>query len=201
LFGLRLPQNFASPYKARSPSDFWRRWHISLSTVLRDYLYIPLGGSRGGELQAHRNIAITMLLGGLWHGAQWTFVAWGGYHAALLSVHRLGAKAWARVPMVLQVTATFVLAVVGWVLFRAESFGRARDWLHAMFNWRHGDAAPIWLWAAIVIAAALCFGAPNTFELTHRWRPLPALGLVLLFSAAIFVMYVGHQTPFLYFQF
>src|SRR5262249_38659307 len=117
LFGLRLPQNFASPYKARNPSDFWRRWHISLSTVLRDYLYVPLGGSRGGEGMARRNICITMLLGGLWHGAHWTFVAWGAYHAALLSLHRIGSKAWVRVPPIVQVAATFLLAVIGWVLF------------------------------------------------------------------------------------
>jgi len=201
LFGLRLPQNFASPYKARSPSDFWRRWHISLSTVLRDYLYIPLGGSRDGELKAHRNILITMLLGGLWHGARWTFVAWGGYHAVLLSMHRVSSKVWLRVPVVLQVAATFLLAVVGWVLFRAESFGRAHDWLAAMFTWRAGDAASPWLWGAIAIAGAVSFACPNTFELSHEWRPLPAAGLTVLFAMAIFIMYVGRQTPFLYFQF
>ena len=201
LFGLRLPQNFASPYKAANPSDFWRRWHISLSSVLRDYLYIPLGGSRGGEAKAHRNIFITMLLGGLWHGAHWTFVAWGGYHAMLLSLHRLFAQAWLRVPAALQVASTFLLAVVGWVLFRAESFTRARDWLHAMFNWRGGAASMLPLWGCIAIAAAISFALPNTFELRHDWRPMPALGLTLLFSLAIAVMYVGHQSPFLYFQF
>ena len=201
LFGLRLPQNFASPYKARDPSDFWRRWHISLSSVLRDYLYIPLGGSRGGELKAHRNIFITMLLGGLWHGANWTFVLWGGYHGALLSLHRVFAKTWVRLPIVVRVTATFLLAVIGWVLFRAESFVRARDWLGAMFNWRQGPAPSVWLWIWIALAAAISFFLPNTFELRHDWRPGPALGLAVLVSAAIFVMYVGHQTPFLYFQF
>jgi alginate O-acetyltransferase complex protein AlgI len=201
LFGLRLPQNFASPYKARNPSDFWRRWHISLSSVLRDYLYIPLGGSRGGEMKAHRNILITMLLGGLWHGAHWTFVLWGGYHALLLSMHRVFSKPWLRLPAALQVAGTFFLGVIGWVLFRAETFGRARDWLTGMFNWRHGEPASLWLWSGIAVAAAISFGLPNTFELSHDWRPVPAIGLALLFSAAIFVMYVGHQTPFLYFQF
>jgi alginate O-acetyltransferase complex protein AlgI len=201
LFGLRLPQNFASPYKARNPSDFWRRWHISLSSVLRDYLYIPLGGSRGGETRAHRNIFITMLLGGLWHGANWTFVAWGGYHAALLSLHRVFARPWVRVPVVLQVVGTFLLAVIGWVLFRAESFGLARDWLHAMFTWRPGGTPSPALWTCIAVAAVISFALPNTFELSHDWRPAPALGLTLLFSMAMFVMYVGHQSPFLYFQF
>jgi alginate O-acetyltransferase complex protein AlgI len=201
LFGLRLPQNFASPYKARDPSDFWRRWHISLSTVLRDYLYIPLGGSREGELKTYRNIFITMLLGGLWHGAHWTFVAWGGYHALLLALHRPLSRPWTRLPAVLQVGTTFLLAVVGWVLFRAETFGRARDWLAAMFHWRAGAAPPVALWSFIALAAVICFALPNTFELRHDWRPLPALGLAFLFSVAMFVMYVGRQTPFLYFQF
>src|SRR6185295_7135966 len=82
MFGLRIPQNFNSPYKGLDPSDFWRRWHISLSTCLRDYLYIPLGGSRHGEGKTYRNLMITMLLGGLWHGANWTFVVWGGLHGA-----------------------------------------------------------------------------------------------------------------------
>jgi alginate O-acetyltransferase complex protein AlgI len=201
LFGLRLPQNFASPYKARDPSDFWRRWHISLSSVLRDYLYIPLGGSRDGEVKTHRNLFITMLLGGLWHGAHWTFVAWGGYHALLLSLHRVFSKSWSRLPVAFQVTTTFLLAVVGWVLFRAEGFGRARDQLVAMFHWRAGEPPSLWLWGFIALAAVISFALPNTFELRHDWRPLSAAGLALLFSVAIFVMYLGRQTPFLYFQF
>src|SRR5712691_4842359 len=89
MFGLRLPQNFNSPYQAVDISDFWRRWHISLSSFLKDYLYIPLGGSRGGALKVFRNLMVTMLLGGLWHGASWTFVAWGGYHGSLLALNRV----------------------------------------------------------------------------------------------------------------
>src|SRR5258708_31525239 len=89
MFGLRLPQSFNTPYKALDIADFWRRWHMSLSRVLRDYLYIPLGGSRHGEPQTYRNLMFTMLLGGLWHGANWTFVAWGGYHGLLLSATRM----------------------------------------------------------------------------------------------------------------
>jgi alginate O-acetyltransferase complex protein AlgI len=202
LFGLRLPQNFASPYKAQNPSDFWRRWHISLSSVLRDYLFIPLGGSRDGELRAHRNVLVTMLLGGLWHGANWTFVVWGGYHGMLLVLHRLSSSAWQRVPALAQIVATFVLAVIGWVLFRAPTFTHARAWLHAMFNWRAAGAeAPMMLWAAVAIGAFISFAMPNTFELTHDWRPAPAFALTALFSTALFVMYIGHQSPFLYFQF
>lgn len=92
MFAIRLPQNFDSPYKAQNIADFWRRWHISLSSVLRDYLYIPLGGSRGSAFQVNRNLMITMLLGGLWHGANWTFVFWGGYHGLLLTLYRRFSK-------------------------------------------------------------------------------------------------------------
>ena len=94
MFGMHIPQNFNSPYRALNPSDFWRRWHISLSRCLRDYLYIPLGGSRGGEWKTYRNLMITMLLGGLWHGASWTFVVWGAYHGVLLSLYRLRPELW-----------------------------------------------------------------------------------------------------------
>ena len=87
MFGIRIPQNFASPYKALDPSDFWRRWHISLSTCLRDYLYIPFGGNRHGQLATYRNLMLTMLIGGLWHGANWTFVVWGAYHGMLLLLY------------------------------------------------------------------------------------------------------------------
>ena len=88
MFGLRIPQNFNSPYKALDPADFWRRWHISLSTCMRDYLYIPFGGNRGSTAETYRNLMLTMLIGGLWHGAAWTFVFWGGYHGVLLALHR-----------------------------------------------------------------------------------------------------------------
>ncbi len=98
MFGLRIPRNFNSPYKALDPADFWHRWHISLSTCLRDYLYIPLGGNRGGTVKTYRNLMLTMLIGGLWHGAGWTFIIWGAYHGLLLSGYRLGSPLWSRLP-------------------------------------------------------------------------------------------------------
>ncbi|MGH9174561.1 MAG: MBOAT family O-acyltransferase, partial [Vicinamibacterales bacterium] len=125
MFGLRLPQNFNSPYKAVDIADFWRRWHISLSTILRDYLYIPLGGSRGGSLMTYRNLLITMLLGGLWHGAAWTFVIWGGYHGVLLCLHRLTAHRTAILPLAIRQLSTFGLVVLGWVWFRSPTVADA----------------------------------------------------------------------------
>ncbi|MEN8184296.1 MAG: MBOAT family protein, partial [Myxococcota bacterium] len=133
LFGFELMLNFRLPYLATSPRDFWRRWHISLSTWLRDYLYIPLGGNRSGRIVSQRNLMITMLLGGLWHGAAWNFVLWGGYHGGLLAVHRAllpvlerirpGAAAARAAWWTLRVAATFLLVLLGWVLFRVDSLG------------------------------------------------------------------------------
>src|SRR5262249_49088969 len=113
LFGLRLPQNFNSPYKAVDIADFWRRWHISLSSFLRDYLYIPLGGGRGASSTVYQNLMITMLLGGLWHGASWTFVVWGGYHGFLLILNRRFGELWACVPIPVRRITTFILVIVG----------------------------------------------------------------------------------------
>src|SRR5262245_34069120 len=98
MFGLRIPVNFLSPYKAKNPSDFWRRWHISLSTCMRDYLYIPFGGNTGGTLRVARSLMLTMLIGGLWHGANWTFVVWGAYHGVLLIAYRQWGSYWDRLP-------------------------------------------------------------------------------------------------------
>ena len=145
LFGLRLPQNFNSPYKATSIADFWRRWHISLSTCLRDYLYIPLGGNRGSTGFVYRNILITMLLAGLWHGANWTFVAWGGYHGLLLVLHRRWAGPWEKLPVKLRQAITFLLVIFGWVLFRSDNFHMAGSLFRAMFSWVSGPTMP---WAA-----------------------------------------------------
>lgn len=122
MFNIELPVNFNSPYKATSLSDFWRRWHISLSNFLRDYLYIPLGGNRHGELRRNLNLMITMLLGGLWHGAGWTFVLWGGLHGFYLVADRQWQRTGIKLPSFLAWLITFIAVVLGWVLFRANSF-------------------------------------------------------------------------------
>ena len=133
VFGIRLPINFYSPYQATSIIDFWRRWHMSLSRFLRDYLYFPLGGSRRGPVRRYVNLMIVMLLGGLWHGANWTFVVWGGAHGLMLIVnHAWNALPLSRHPVMatwparaLAIAITFLLVTLAWVPFRAESFGVA----------------------------------------------------------------------------
>ena len=189
------------------PSDFWRRWHISLSTCLRDYLYIPLGGSRGTSLQTYRNLMITMLLGGIWHGANWTFLFWGFYHGLLLAAYRPWAGTWDRLPRAARNVVTMLLVIVGWVFFRSESFAMALTLLEAMFMpWRQYGPLSTLPWASslmvvLVTAAAVAHGLPNTFELEHRWGPLASIGMAALLLLCLAVIYGANSSPFLYFQF
>ena len=144
LFGIELMRNFDVPYFSQSPSEFWRRWHISLSTWLRDYLYIPLGGNRKGNV--YRNLMITMVLGGLWHGAGWNFVLWGFYQGALLCIYRFGSKAfssssiklfpnsWSTAKSLLSTVVFFIFTCYGWLLFRANSFEQIATFTQILFT-------------------------------------------------------------------
>jgi alginate O-acetyltransferase complex protein AlgI len=203
LFGLRIPQNFNSPYKALDPSDFWRRWHISLSTVLRDYLYIPLGGNRKGTFNTYRNLMLTMLLGGLWHGAAWTFVVWGAYHGGLLCSYRLYAPQWDRIPAALRQAAMFLLAVVGWVLFRSTSFGMALHLLGTMFRPVSGElpANTVLVVPVLIGAAWWAMVGPNPFEMSLPPRLRTRVALAAAFGAAVALIVSSRPSPFLYFQF
>jgi D-alanyl-lipoteichoic acid acyltransferase DltB (MBOAT superfamily) len=188
MFGIRLPINFFSPYKARSIVDFWRRWHITLSRFLRDYLYIPLGGNRRGNARRCANLMITMLLGGLWHGAGWTFIIWGGLHGAYLIVnHGWNALTASDRPLAsLAVIGrlagpglTFLAVIVAWVFFRAESFDDAWLMISAMagaHEWQpeavslsmFKDAEmPIWL----AVGLAIVWFMPNSLQIMRRYRP------------------------------
>jgi alginate O-acetyltransferase complex protein AlgI len=203
LFGIRIPQNFNSPYKATDPSDFWRRWHISLSSVLRDYLYIPLGGNRDGEAKTYRNLMITMLLGGLWHGASWTFVVWGGYHGVLLAAYRRWGALWDRLSLVTRRLGTFVLVVVGWVFFRATNFTMAISLLRNMLAPARGVLVPQPGLAAICIAVAAVWAmlGPNAFELRHEYRFGGRMALASGLAASLAIIFGLRSSPFLYFQF
>ena len=203
LFGLRLPQNFNSPYKAVDIADFWRRWHMSLSFFLRDYLYVPLGGNRCPTPMVYRNIMITMLLGGLWHGANWTFIVWGGYHGLLVVLYRLTRRWWDRLPVPLRGALTFVMVVMGWVIFRSTDIAMTATLLRVMFSWQPGGEiiGESVLLAMICLAAPLAHLGPNTFELRHEWSSLAAVGMALLFGLSVFLINGTRSTPFLYFQF
>jgi alginate O-acetyltransferase complex protein AlgI len=205
LFGFHFPGNFRRPYLAETITEFWRRWHISLSTWLRDYLYIPLGGNRHGRAATYRNLMLTMALGGLWHGASWNFVVWGGYHGALLSGERaLGIgrrKGW----QVARVALTFALVTIGWVFFRAASFTQSEYVIGQMFAAPGARVPwPRWqLWAAVILLIlAVLEERRNWFERlveSPAWLSAAALGL-LLFCIEI-LAYSGPAVPFVYFQF
>jgi len=210
LFGFQIPQNFNSPYKAASITDFWRRWHISLSTWLRDYLYISLGGNRLGNFRTYLNLFITMLLGGLWHGANWTFVIWGGYHGALLAIERAAGKRSlvSSLPLPLQRAVTFVLVLIGWVLFRCSTLDQAGALFSGMLG-LHGAGVSVWPFLALapwcglilVLALAVTWSLPNTWEI--NWRPgfWLTIALAVLFLICLAVILVNSSSPFLYFQF
>jgi alginate O-acetyltransferase complex protein AlgI len=205
MFGLRIPINFDSPYKALDPSDFWRRWHISLSSCLRDYLYIPLGGNRQGERKAYRNLILTMLIGGLWHGASWTFVIWGAYHGVLLAAYRRFSSLWDRLPRVVRQISMFLLALFGWVLFRSTGFGMAARLFATMFTPTGGLAVEglVPFTIALFLAGAWAMAGSNAQEIHRGWNPSPLriAGLAAAAGGALAIMLGSSASPFLYFQF
>ena len=213
MVGFEFPKNFDAPYRADSITDFWRRWHVSLSTFLRDYLYIPLGGNRKGPLRTYVNLAVVMLLGGLWHGARWNFVAWGGYHGLLLGYERWRGKTslYSRFPRMARIAITFVLTLFSWVLFRAENLTAAGQYLAAMFGLRPTGSASMLLAAEMYTPRNLAFVAicgilvlqpVQAFDWVRRppgW--LGSAALLALFALALALMSTQVFTPFLYFQF
>jgi alginate O-acetyltransferase complex protein AlgI len=205
LMGYVFPQNFRSPYRATGFRDFWRRWHMTLSRFLRDFLYIPLGGNRSGRLLTYRNLMITMVLGGLWHGAAWTFVLWGAFHGlGLVSEHALRGRI--RAPAWVKWLVTFHLVVFGWILFRSQSLPLVGVFLSRLFT-----PGPATLWTvpvviAIVVVVALQLLPPQPLERfevrLERLRPA-LLGTGL----AVVIAFVGATVPsqgvppFIYFRF
>ncbi|NNF62182.1 MAG: MBOAT family protein [Gammaproteobacteria bacterium] len=221
MIGFRFPLNFLSPYKSKSISEFWNRWHITLSHFLRDYLFIPLGGSRGGLKKTARNLFITMFLGGLWHGAAWTFVVWGLFHGLLLAIN----TTWRtisnlRLPTTVAVLITFLCVHVGWVLFRAPSFARAREIYAGMLGLNGSEplfaytiqsatfgslpnivdiGGGVEVFPFLLAGLGIAFFARNSHELARNIGVKTGFlyGMLLLMCIAS----LGRETPFIYFQF
>jgi alginate O-acetyltransferase complex protein AlgI len=223
MFGIFLPLNFNSPYKATSIIDFWRRWHMTLSQFLRDYLYIPLGGNRHGPVLRYVNLMITMLLGGLWHGAAWTFVAWGALHGAYLCVNHAWSKygpnvapRFVRVANVAAFVLTFVSVVVAWVFFRADSLSSAIFVVSTMADptnivFGRGEIANALF---IAVYAALAWFAPNTQtimgydhknrvvgETLNGWLRRPVFLYAAAVTLAFGVLGISQHSEFIYFRF
>ena len=207
LIGFRFPQNFNSPFKAQNISDFWRRWHMSLSAWFRDYLFIPLGGSRRGPLRTTANLIVTMFLAGLWHGAAWTFVVWGLVHGALLGTHALLRRGGLTPGSVaLNRALTFAAVVAAFVVFRASSLGAAGRMLAAMAGFRGVEQIgqlqqllPLRFVALLLALVVFVQAAPNTWEL--RLRPRVSYGIATGIAAALAIMTIANPHPFIYFQF
>ncbi len=217
MFGFRFLENFNFPYIARSLQDFWRRWHISLSTWFRDYLYIPLGGNRGSPVRTYLNLCLVFLLCGVWHGASWNFVVWGGFHGLVLVIERLGlSKLLARLWQPLQHVYLLLVVLISWVFFRAEDLSSANDYLRRMFDFEFG-AVPFEVIDAINIEVVLALIAGLIFSLNLTqirqrmvmggtqavWLSRTAYFLCVSTCLLLSVMQLAVSThnPFIYFRF
>ena len=210
LLGYRFPRNFDQPYRAASLQEFWRRWHISLSSWLRDYLYISIGGNRGGVWFSCRNLLITMLLGGFWHGAQWTFVIWGALHGGVLAAERLWREwrpaGFPSLPKPLAILVVFHIVVAGWIFFRADTLEGALAYFTQLWAFRPGAAlaSPL-MCGLIAFGIAIHFTPPTLLPALGRraaaW-PAPALGLAVgLAILLVDTMRFEGTAAFIYYQF
>ena len=212
LLGFDLMRNFDLPYFATSPSDFWKRWHISLSSWLRDYLYIPLGGNKGGPWATYRNLTVTMLLGGLWHGAAWNFVIWGAYHGVLLSIYRaLGirteAGSYPRVVVLLLGILMFHLTCIGWLLFRAQNVGTIVAFLEGIVlhpvaseqTWIDLLQVMKYCWFLVLFQVAQAI--TRTQDPLRRWPWFVRLNIWIFVFMSLFALSAGGGQEFIYFAF
>jgi len=212
MFGFVFAKNFDSPYLAQSITDFWRRWHISLSTWLREYLYIPIGGNQGGLSRTYANLIVTMLIGGLWHGASWNFVIWGGLHGGMLAFERSQGRkgVYHNLPKLIQIGLTFLIVTIGWVFFRGGTLRGALQYLGAMFhlNQPFPNAAliggliykPYYVLSILTAAIVVWFGRQTWDWSQEMTWPKTAICFALGWVGLI-VLATQEYNPFIYFIF
>lgn len=217
MLGIHFPQNFNYPYIADSVTEFWRRWHMALSAWFKDYLYIPLGGNRVAPWKVYRNLLVVFILCGLWHGAGYTFLIWGGYHGGLLILERAGfSRILGAVSKPVRHAYTLLAVMVGWVFFRAETLPEAMDYLKALAGFGQGTAYVTEYFhtiEAVVLCAGVIFAMPVRPWL-EKWLLEPtggigpfvarlgwAVGMVNLAVAATVMLASGTYNPFIYFKF
>lgn len=211
MLGFVFAKNFDSPYRSKSITEFWRRWHLSLSTWLRDYLYIPLGGNRMGSVRTYINLALVMLLGGLWHGASWNFLIWGGIHGGYLAFERAQGKEsiYHKLPALLQILITFFIVLIAWVFFRADTLPDAAQYLKCMFGGAtpgQGEAVrgliynPYYV-VNFILAGVTIWGLPQTWDFTRRLTWPKIAWCILLFFISLIALTTQSYNPFIYFIF
>lgn len=212
MLGFVFPKNFDSPYRSKSITEFWRRWHLSLSFFLRDYLYVPLGGNRKGPVRTYVNLMIVMLLGGLWHGASWNFIIWGGIHGAMLAFERTQGKEsiYSRLPGSARIAITFAIVCLAWVFFRASTLTLALDYLSLMFGLGDvTDGGPMvagllyrpYYVSAMLLAGGVVWWAPQTWDYTRLLTWPKALSCIFLLGVSLALMMTQAYNPFIYFIF
>ena len=210
MLGFTFAKNFDEPYRADSITDFWRRWHISLSSWLRDYLYVPLGGNRHGAARTYFNLALVMLLGGLWHGAAWTYVLWGAIHGLGLIVERACRSSDWKLPRVVRIGTTFLVVSLAWVMFRADSVPHALAYAGALVGLSPvRDEArliggiihqPVYL-VTLLSAAIVVWVCPSAWDWTKRLTVGRAIVVLVLFWLSVAALVVQEFNPFIYFIF
>ena len=212
MLGFHFPRNFNGPYRSKSITEFWKRWHISLTSWFRDYLYIPLGGNRVGTARLYFNLFLVMFVSGVWHGANWTFVCWGLYHAFFMIVERANNKQafYYKAPQLVQLAITQVIVLFGWVLFRADSIGDAVRMWKNMLGLGATAASDVLLSAEIftpscvvfmVFAALLSFWRFRSYDWCYNFTPVRVAVVLGIFIVAILALFTQSYNPFLYFQF
>ena len=221
LLGFELMKNFEQPYLSRNITEFWRRWHISLSSWLKDYLYIPLGGNRLGEFRMYINLMLTMLIGGLWHGANWTFVIWGGLHGVYLGMHKLllnkkestkirkrSNKVSAFVVLIFKIATTYLLVLLTWLFFRASDLSEVVMFFEKVVNWEWSEYTKRLITIALSFFSLVVFldiserrAKSHTFILKLKNKTIRNAILFSLLLITLMYMFQGKPMPFVYFQF
>jgi len=221
LFNIKLPRNFNSPYKAVNIQDFWRRWHITLSSFLRDYLYIPLGGNRKGMPRAYANLFITFLLGGLWHGAGWTFIVWGAIHGAALCIHRAWSSTKITMPSSIAWLITMLTVITAWVFFRAPNLDIAINIVKAMFNVKElliyflslnltdlisvlsfdAQSKIVWQLLACILICLTFKNSNNFIKSAQTIKTYQIVTLSFMLATGVLLISLQKYTEFIYFNF
>lgn len=212
MLGFLFMQNFNQPYRADSITDFWRRWHISLSTWLRDYVYIPLGGNRNGASRTYVNLMLVMLIGGLWHGASWNFVIWGTLHGSMLVFERLQGKRsiYRNLPRPARMAITFLIVCIGWVFFRADTLPQAISYLYSLVGANPVSMGSQMMAATMytpfhvmifLVAVLVVWKIPDSWTFTHTLTVPRAATCMGLLALAVLMMWSQTENPFLYFRF